>query len=273
MSYSYYWLLDWKIILMGIMIIFLIMWLFLSSDDVEFLGFKNLFGEEDENESEVDYSDSEYESEENISNIKIVMTDITDDRKSSLRKSGKRVRKNHHSKIDLEQNSYIFNKKPIIPQVSFSQNRTIVKTEKNKIKNKKDSQGEQITRETMERIYGVPFTSQRPDFLKNPRTGENLELDCYNAELKIAAEYNGIQHYIWPNYTGQSEEEFHKQLSRDEYKVNQCDLNGVYLITIPYQIPFDEIPSYINYYLPENVAARQEMDPEEYPEVLIHSIT
>lgn len=131
------------------------------------------------------------------------------------------------------------------------------------------SKGEAITRKAMQDIYGVPFISARPDFLKNPETHENLELDCYNADLAIAAEYNGIQHYLWPNYTNQTEQQFHNQLRRDEFKINQCDLNGVYLITVPYEVPYDMIPKYIEYYLPENVAARQE---SSGPNMVIHSI-
>lgn len=132
------------------------------------------------------------------------------------------------------------------------------------------SKGEAITRKAMEDIYGVPFINSRPDFLKNPETLENLELDCYNADLAIAAEYNGIQHYLWPNYTNQTEQQFHNQLRRDEFKINQCDLNGVYLITVPYEVPYDMIPKYIEYYLPENVAARQE---SLAPQMIIHSIS
>jgi predicted metalloprotease len=39
------------------------------------------------------------------------------------------------------------------------------------------------------------FTKTRPDFLKNPETNCNLELDGYNAEGKLAIEYQGKQHY------------------------------------------------------------------------------
>jgi hypothetical protein len=32
----------------------------------------------------------------------------------------------------------------------------------------------------------------RPDFLKNPATGRNLEIDCFNNQLKIGLEYQGF---------------------------------------------------------------------------------
>lgn len=118
------------------------------------------------------------------------------------------------------------------------------------------SKGERICREVLEDIYKKPFPCVRPNFLKNPETKRNLELDCYNEELKLAVEYNGIQHYKWPNFTGQTKEAFIKQVRRDRYKVDTCDANGVYLITVPYNVPHDRIRDYILYYLPENYNQR-----------------
>lgn len=123
----------------------------------------------------------------------------------------------------------------------------------------KRSKGEAICCQTLEQIYGVPFDRIRPNWLKNPETGMNLELDCYNDDLRLAVEYNGIQHYVWPNFTGQSYEDFVKQVRRDRFKVDTCDANGVYLITVPYNVPHELIPRYIQWYLPEAVAARREI--------------
>lgn len=117
---------------------------------------------------------------------------------------------------------------------------------------KRVSKGEQICREVMEEIYGAEFPCVRPEFLRNPETNRKLELDCYNEDLKIAVEYNGIQHYTWPNFTGQSKENFIKQLRRDKYKVKTCDDNGVYLITVPYTVPHDKIRDYIIQHLPDS---------------------
>ena len=64
------------------------------------------------------------------------------------------------------------------------------------------SKGETECRKVLESIFGKPFPSSRPDFLRNPVTGgiHNLELDCYNHELGLAVEYNGIQHYKFSPY-------------------------------------------------------------------------
>ena len=121
-------------------------------------------------------------------------------------------------------------------------------------KNNKISKGERLCKEVIEEIYGKPFYCIRPDFLKNPETKRNLELDLYNDELKIAVERNGAQHVKWPNYTGMSHEQFINQVRRDIFKVETCDANGIYLITVPHTVPNDKhkIKEYIIDRLPEN---------------------
>jgi len=116
----------------------------------------------------------------------------------------------------------------------------------------KCSKGEEIVRQTLEEHYKVPFSTVRPDFLKYPKTGCNLELECYNKELNIAVEYNGIQHYTWPNYTGQSEEAYTKQQLKDKYKVDTCNKLGLFLIVVPYKVSHEMIPSYIIDSLPSS---------------------
>lgn len=115
------------------------------------------------------------------------------------------------------------------------------------------SRGERICRETMETIYGKPFISVRPDWLINPETGQRLELDCYNDEMKIAVEYNGEQHYKWPNFTNQSKEEFINQVRRDTLKTELCQLLSIYLISVPYHVEYNEIFNFILSRIPENI--------------------
>lgn len=124
--------------------------------------------------------------------------------------------------------------------------------------NCKLSKGETLCKKAIEDIYKKPFYCVRPDFLKNPETGRNLELDLYNDELKIAVEYNGAQHYLFPNRLHSDYEEFLGQIRRDKLKVDLCDENGIYLITVPYNVPlnYEDIKKYIEFYLPENVARR-----------------
>lgn len=118
------------------------------------------------------------------------------------------------------------------------------------------SRGERLCCQTMERIYGVPFTSTWPEWLVNGETNHTLELDCYNPELQIAVEYNGEQHYKWPNFTNQTYQQFLDQVRRDQLKVELCDRNGVYLIVVPYNVAYDNIPAYIMSHLPETIQKR-----------------
>ena len=69
-------------------------------------------------------------------------------------------------------------------------------------KKQRDSKGEIECRRVLEHLFRRPFNKSRPDFLRNPVTGGNfnLELDCYNRDLRLAVEYNGAQHYKYIPY-------------------------------------------------------------------------
>jgi hypothetical protein len=97
----------------------------------------------------------------------------------------------------------------------------------------------------LEEIYKVPFRKVRPDFLINPVTNKRLELDCYNDTLKIALEYQGVQHYKWPNFTGQNYSQYIQQKYRDEIKRRLCKDLGIKLIEVPYYIPHNQMKDYI----------------------------
>ena len=97
------------------------------------------------------------------------------------------------------------------------------------------SRSEKLTREIFERIMGCNFPSIRPEFLKNPETGCNLELDGYNESLKLAFEYNGIQHYQFEKHFHETEDDFKKQREHDEFKYKRCIEMGITLISVPYK--------------------------------------
>jgi hypothetical protein len=132
-----------------------------------------------------------------------------------------------------------------------------------------DSRGETICRQVLEKIYGKPFPKMRPDWLINPETGCNLELDCCNMDLKIAAEYNGIQHYKFPNFYHRTKEEFIEQVRRDSLKLRACEASGVYLIRVPYSVPHNDIQDYIIARLPENIAKLQVTTPSPKPDIVV----
>ena len=105
----------------------------------------------------------------------------------------------------------------------------------------RDSKGETVCRRYLEMRFNKPFGKIRPKFLRNQVTSEggtdyNLELDCYNDELKLALEYNGAQHYKYIPYFHRSKEAFHNQKYRDEIKKYKCRENGIRLIEVPYNV-------------------------------------
>lgn len=112
--------------------------------------------------------------------------------------------------------------------------------------------GEEICRHYLREIFGKPFHRAHPRWLRNPETGKCLELDCYNAELMIALEYNGEQHYVYPNTFHRTREDFDAQLRRDKFKADKCKERGVLLIVVPYNIPKSEIREFIKRELVEN---------------------
>lgn len=109
------------------------------------------------------------------------------------------------------------------------------------------SRGEGICKQHMEARLGVPFTRVRPDFLKNPVTGENLELDIYNEDLRLAVEYNGKQHYEYNRHFHRgSNDRFQNQQYRDLIKQQLCRDQGIHLIVVPYSIKPEDIPSFLD---------------------------
>jgi hypothetical protein len=111
---------------------------------------------------------------------------------------------------------------------------------------------EEYCRKILQKIYGLEFPSCRPSFLVNPETGKELELDGYNEELEIAFEYNGEQHYNYPNVFHKTEHEFIEQVRRDIFKRKICDKRGIYLIVIPYTVSKETLYDFIVSRLPEN---------------------
>jgi hypothetical protein len=61
-----------------------------------------------------------------------------------------------------------------------------------------------------------------------------FEFDGYNEEHKIAFEYHGYQHYIYPNRWHKTEDAFNKAKQRDKDKEQYCIDNNIKLIIIPY---------------------------------------
>ena len=115
---------------------------------------------------------------------------------------------------------------------------------KKKGKRRKETMEDRVRR-IVERVFNAPFPKCRPDWLKNHKTGRNLELDMFNPTLKLAVEYNGRQHkeFIkeWMDAEG-----FEDQQWRDREKAILCQKNGVTLITIDARkVNIEDVEAYL----------------------------
>lgn len=115
----------------------------------------------------------------------------------------------------------------------------------------KTSHGEQVCKDFLEKTFQTRFHKMRPAFLKNPITGQELELDCYNEKLKLAVEYNGQQHYKYIPYFHKSRDSFYNQKYRDKIKRDICKDKGITLIEVPYTETHN-IEEYLSRKLKEN---------------------
>ena len=125
------------------------------------------------------------------------------------------------------------------------QNNTILPNFVRKSPVPKCSKGEAECRRVLEKIFNVPFPNIRPNFMRNTVTGENLELDMYNHDLKLACEYNGQQHYKFNKWMHKNSSNFQNQKYRDIMKRNLCQQYGINLIEVPYTVKLENIEIFI----------------------------
>lgn len=110
-----------------------------------------------------------------------------------------------------------------------------LKASKYKIQ-KSESTGEIICRKYLEHVFNKSFEKTRPNYLKNPVTNSNLEIDCFCQELNLGLEYQGIQHYKFTPFFHKNKAEFQNQKYRDLIKKFLCEKLGINIIEVPYTI-------------------------------------
>src|SRR5574343_297453 len=82
------------------------------------------------------------------------------------------------------------------------------------------SKSELILKSILDKVLPEEFyiDNYRPDWLQNPETGHNLELDRFYPNLKIGIEFNGPQHKKKNNES---------QWNRDKIKKHLCAKQGI----------------------------------------------
>jgi hypothetical protein len=95
-----------------------------------------------------------------------------------------------------------------------------------------DGLGERICREFFTQLFDKKFPKSYPKWLVNEE-GNQLELDGYNDEMKLAFEHQGKQHYEEINFYKMTKKSLDKIKNHDLIKRKLCIANDVSLIEIP----------------------------------------
>lgn len=152
-------------------------------------------------------------------------------------------------------NSYFKHLTSDVNQINTAQSSNKNKVEndnsvKDKVSKRKESVGERICRRIFNRFVSSKMGKTkevmgpiRPNFLKNPKTGCNLELDMFEAfddnltnkndiTDGIAIEYNGLQHDQFVPGMHVDNDAFLQQQYRDQHKASICKQKGIILIIV-----------------------------------------
>lgn len=106
------------------------------------------------------------------------------------------------------------------------------------------SRSEAYAISVLEKLTNARFPTVYPKWL-HARDGAKLELDGYNAALKLAIEFQGPLHYKWFN-NKEPYEKYLERIERDELKARLCAENGVRLIVLDAKLPHWHTHNYIN---------------------------
>ena len=94
-----------------------------------------------------------------------------------------------------------------------------------------DKIGEKMTRLILTHIFKpYEFIKTKPSFLKI--NNSYLEYDAYCEDLKIAAEYNGLQHYVYRKHYHKTYENFLRQQKNDNIKLKLSKENNIKVLII-----------------------------------------
>ena len=102
---------------------------------------------------------------------------------------------------------------------------------------------EELCRTTFEQLFNKVFNKDRPNWLINER-GNQMELDGYCKDLRIAFEYQGEQHYKITSYI-KTKKYLDQRQNDDRHKYKLCREHGVRLFVINYKHDLLKLPDLI----------------------------
>jgi hypothetical protein len=106
----------------------------------------------------------------------------------------------------------------------------------------KNSKCEKICNDIMKELYkNEMFENIQRDTVLNNKIISLLKLNIYSDNLKIAIEYNGLEHYEFIHWFHKNEKDFNKQKKKDLSKKKLCVENGIKLINVHYSLDNYEI--------------------------------
>jgi len=88
---------------------------------------------------------------------------------------------------------------------------------------------EKLCKELLEQKLNVKLTKTRFKY-----NNKHYEWDGYDKEAQVAFEYQGYQHYIYPNFFHKTKQIFLEQQQKDKDKIQYAKENNIKLIIIPY---------------------------------------
>lgn len=94
---------------------------------------------------------------------------------------------------------------------------------------------ERMVRAILEGITGATCPKAHPEWLTN-NDGKQMELDGFSEELRLAFEYQGMQHYKMLKHLRDTPARFLKRIIDDAAKRRLCASSGVTLIEVPHWI-------------------------------------
>lgn len=99
--------------------------------------------------------------------------------------------------------------------------------------------GEAIARGYLELLTGKKFPGTSPRWLAP------LRFDGYCAELHLAFEYHGMQHFEFPNPFHRTRAQFQLGLRRDDLKRSLAEANSTRIVEIPHTVKHGEMGEFI----------------------------